>query len=158
EFMQQLRSADQKFQIIVTGDLSRQGDARELALARLYFESEIDLNPPNGRYVGLYAGDNALAIPGNHDHWAGAPLPIGASVSNYYQYFGRSLPAVRSVALDSRGRMLTLIEIDSDADVRPNSVQRAFARGSFCSQLHALDTMLKPRTDVEVRALIIHHA
>ncbi|MGW8393050.1 metallophosphoesterase family protein [Pseudoduganella sp. HUAS MS19] len=158
EFVNGMRDNDEKFQIIVTGDLSRQGDAPELALARRFFESEIDLSPPNGRFVGLHTGGNTLTIPGNHDHWAGVALPIGATPSNYYHYFIRSLPAFRTIPLGRKGHVLTLIEIDSDADVPPNSIQRAFARGSFRSQLLKLDQALAPQEDFEVRVLVIHHA
>lgn len=158
EFVNCMRESDEKFQIIVTGDLSRQGDAPELALARRFFESEIDLSPPNGRYVGLYTGGNTLTIPGNHDHWAGVSLPIGATPSNYYHYFVRSLPTTRHIPLGRKGHVLTLIEIDSDADVPPNSIQRVFARGSFRSQLLKLDKVLAPQDEFEVRVLVIHHA
>lgn len=158
EFVEGLRASDEKFQILVTGDLSRNGDAHELALARRYFESEIDLSPPNGRYVGLYTGGNTLTIPGNHDHWAGVSLPIGATPSNYFHYFIRSLPAIRNIPLGSNGHVLTLIDIDSDADVPPNSIQRAFARGSFRSQLLTLDKVLGPKSELEVRVLVVHHA
>ena len=157
-FVEGLRASDEQFQILVTGDLSRNGDAHELALARRYFESEIDLSPPNGRYVGLYTGGNTLTIPGNHDHWAGKSLPIGATPSNYFHYFIRSLPAIRSIPLGSKGHVLTLIDIDSDADVPPNSIQRAFARGSFRSQLLTLDKGLAPQGELEVRVLVVHHA
>jgi len=158
EFVEGLRASDEKFQILVTGDLRRNGDAHELALARRYFESEIDLSPPNGRYVGLYTGGDTLTIPGNHDHWAGISLPIGATPSNYFHYFIRSLPAIRNIPLGSKGHVLTLIDIDSDADVPPNSIQRAFARGSFRSQLLTLDKVLGPKGELEVRVLVVHHA
>jgi hypothetical protein len=158
EFVADLRSRDEQFQILVTGDLSRNGDADELALAGRFFESEIDLIPPNGDYVGLNAAGKIIAIPGNHDHWAGLPVPIGATPTNFYHYFIRSLPATRSFPLGKHGHELTLIELDSDADVRPNSIQRTWARGSFCSQLKLLDTMLAARKEREIRALVIHHA
>jgi hypothetical protein len=158
EFVEELRASDEKFQIIVTGDLSRQGDAPELSLARRFFESEIDLMPPYGDYVGLKAYGKILAIPGNHDHWAGVPVPVGATPSSYYRYFIDALPATHSIPLGRHGHVLTLLEIDSDADVRPNSIQRAFARGSFRSQLQRLDAMLTPRAEREVRVLAIHHA
>jgi len=158
EFVRRLEASDEPFQIIVTGDLSRQGEAPELALARRYVESEIDLNPPNGRYVGLYAGGISHTIPGNHDHWAGTPLPHAATPSNYYQYFKRALPATRSVSLGSKGHLLTLIDVDSDADVPSNSIQRIFARGSFRSQLLHLDAALEKQAEFEVRVLVIHHA
>jgi len=158
EFVERLRANDEKFQILVTGDLSRKGDAPELALARRYFESEIDLLPPNGDYVGLYAAGKILAIPGNHDHWAGMPMPVGATPSSFYHYFIDSLPATRSIALGPHGHELTLLEVDSDADVRPNSIQRAYARGNFSSQLKQLDATLRTCGDKEVRVLVIHHA
>jgi len=158
EFVDNLRDSDEKFQILVTGDLSRNGDASELALARRYFESEIDLLPPYGDYVGLRAAGKVIAIPGNHDHWAGLAVPLGAAPSNFYHYFIRPLPAIRSFPLGNHGHELTLIELDSDADVRPNSIQRTYARGSFCSQLQQLDARLEPRKTGEARALVIHHA
>lgn len=158
EFVEDLRASDEKFQILVTGDLSRNGDAHELALARRFFESEIDILPPNGDYVGLHAAGKVIAIPGNHDHWAGISVPIGATPSNFYHYFIRSMPAIRSLPLGNQGHELSLIELDSDADVRPNSIQRTYARGSFGSQLQLLDAMLEPRKVREVRALLIHHA
>lgn len=158
KFVHQLRASDEKFQIVVTGDLSRKGDAPELALARRYFESEIDLIPPAGDYVGLHAAGRIITIPGNHDHWAGAPIPVGTTPSSYYHYFIDSLPAKRSIPLGSQGHELTLLEVDSDADVRPNSIQRTYARGNFSSQLQQLDAALPARGEREIRVLLIHHA
>ncbi|WP_374582873.1 metallophosphoesterase [Pseudoduganella sp.] len=158
QFVEDLRAADEKFHLIATGDLSRDGDVQDLALARNYLEQEIDLNPPAGNFSGLHAGSRLLAIPGNHDHWAGHPTPVGNGASNFYAALSRALPATHSFPLGRHGHMLLLVEVDSDADVAANSSQRTFARGSFTSQLHKLDALLAPRPAQELRVLAIHHA
>lgn len=158
QLIEDLRGSDQHFRLLATGDLSRDGDLHDLLLARTYLEQEIDLNPPAGNFSGLHAGSRLLAIPGNHDHWAGHPTPIGKGASQFSAALPRALPATHSFPLGRYGHMLRLIEVDSDADVPPNSAQRTLARGNFLSQLHKLDAMLAPRPAQELRVLAIHHA
>lgn len=157
QFVDDLRSRDEQFHVLATGDLSRTGDSQELALARRFLEREIDLQPPIGNFAGLYAADKLIVIPGNHDHWAGTAGPIGATPSAYYHRFLVALPQTSSIPLGTHGHTLSLIQVDSDADVRPNSIVRIFARGSFSSQLRTLDAALTARADKEVRVLLIHH-
>ncbi|WP_028101053.1 metallophosphoesterase family protein [Pseudoduganella violaceinigra] len=158
KFVDDLRDRDEKFHILVSGDVSRFGDWQELALAQRFLERQIDLDPASGDTVGLCAAGRLLTIPGNHDHWAGNAGPVGATPSSYYSRFIEELPHMTCFPLGSHGRTLRLIEIDSDADVLPNSIQRIYARGNFSSQLKKLDTQLEPRPEREVRTLLIHHS
>lgn len=70
------------------------------------------------------------------------------------------LPALSSMPIPGSGRQLTLMRIDTDADVGPFTSEKNLARGHFPSQLNSLDAALskqKPQTD-EVRVLMLHHS
>lgn len=157
-FIEDLRGTDERFHILVTGDVSRYGDSSELTLAQRFLDQEVDLAPPAGDYVGLSAAGRVRTIPGNHDHWAGTAGPVGAKPSGFYARFIGDLPNISRHRLGNHGHFLSLLEVDSDADVTPNSVQRIYARGNFSSQLSKLDTQLRPRQASEVRIMLIHHS
>lgn len=155
--IQSLQEADENFRLVVTGDLTRYGDYDELALARKFLEQEIDLNPPAKNYVGLYASDQLQAIPGNHDHWAGSKLPIGATPSIYYHHFFNDIPGISELPLGGSGQSLRLLHVDSDHGVPANSIQRLLARGSFGDQLERLDSLLDDMAEGGLCALLVHH-
>ena len=65
----------------MTGHLSALGDGLEFDNADDFLYPQLDLNPPNGNFVGLHhTGWRDYAIPGNHDHWPGA-RPSGAGLT-----------------------------------------------------------------------------
>lgn len=157
-FTQDLRERENDCALIVTGDLSRWGDHAELTAAQAFITSSVDMQPPHREQIGLYFGENALIIPGNHDHWAGVAPPVGATPSCYRHVFHRHrTPSERVIALPN-GRKIRFIHVDSDADVNANSWSRLLARGHFVSQLDALDASLPAKRQDEVRVLVIHHS
>lgn len=145
--------------VIVTGDVTRVGDGVEFDTANDFLSSQIDLNPPQGNYVGLHCSKWLdTAIPGNHDHWPGKPVVFGGPHSTFARYFPPSkFPYVCNITL-SNGRILQLIGINTDADVNPNGLKRLRAVGSFQTQLAAVAPRLGKKTNAEIRVLLIHHS
>lgn len=140
--------------LVHTGDLTRLGGARQLALARRYFTQRLDT--ARGA-VGLddpTALD--LSVPGNHDHWPGNGWVLGRPTPVLRHAFPLLL-APRRVPL-AGGRSVLFAGIDSDADVWSWSPSRALARGAFRSQLRRLARRLPRPERGEVRVLLLHHS
>jgi 3',5'-cyclic AMP phosphodiesterase CpdA len=147
---------DEAAELIVTGDITRVGGILEFDLARTYLENE--LVPPEGNFVGLRNSNSLkLAIPGNHDHYAGMPLLVGGPTAGLAAMFPTMPQVVRS-PLGSRGHELTFLLINTDADVWPWGQNRMRACGSFVSQLHALRAQLSAKKEKEIRVLCLHHS
>lgn len=147
--------------VVVTGDITRVGDGVEFDTANDFLSSQIDLSPPNGRYVGLqFSKWLDTAIPGNHDHWPGWPIVRGGPHLTFWKYFpSGKLPYVWSRTLKN-GRVLKLIGINTDADVDPSGkgFKRDRAVGSFQTQLAAVAPKLGAPTNAEIRVLLMHHS
>jgi Icc-related predicted phosphoesterase len=147
--------AEENAVLVITGDLTTVGNSDEYATARDYLGNV--LKPPKGNYLGLkYAQWNELCIPGNHDHWPGAPVIIGPINGDLSKTFG-SLPQQAVITLPS-GYKLRFLRIDSDADISPYGSNRIMARGSFKSQLEKLGSMLGVPETNEIRVLLLHHS
>jgi 3',5'-cyclic AMP phosphodiesterase CpdA len=147
--------AEEDAMLVITGDLTTVGNSDEYATARAYLGDL--LKPPKGNYLGLkYAQWKDSAIPGNHDHWPGAPVIIGPINGDLSKTFG-SLPRQAVVPLHG-GINLRFLCIDSDADVSPYGSNRVLARGSFKSQLVKLASKLNVPQPKEVRVLLLHHS
>jgi predicted phosphodiesterase len=160
DFSANLLAEEPDCMLIVSGDLSRYGDYRELRSARALIESSVDIAPPLREQVGLYFHSAACLIPGNHDHWAGVATPIGAAPSDYSAvFFDQPTPSEYVLDLrDEEGMKLRFIRINSDADIQPNSLNRLLAKGHFTSELNVLSASLPARPDNEIRVLMIHHS
>jgi len=160
EFLEnELRSKNEDPHIVITGDLTRVGDAAELQLAQQYIDSAIVLGTPTvGRLTGLAANGSSTAIPGNHDHWGGTPPPSGGAGSTAYAQMALNLPDVvyPPVTL-SNGRQLVFIRVDSDADVPARSLHRTLAIGEFLHHIQAALPLQAPAPE-EVRVMLIHHS
>jgi hypothetical protein len=157
EFVEGLKISDPGLRLIVSGDLSRFGGRRELALARSYIEDKIDTAPPRKRMVGLRLGEQSLVIPGNHDQWGGTAGPGGVLGPNYSAVFSRPLPFIEEVALGNRTRIVFLC-VDSDANVTRLSPNRVLAIGAFQTQLDDLNKLLHTKRADEFRIVLIHHS
>ena len=144
--------------LLVTGDLTRVGDGVEFDNADDFLCSGLDLNPPNGNFVGLHhRGWLQHAIPGNHDHWPGLPTIWGGPHSALKVYFP-TLPYVGPPLQLSNGRVLQIACINTDADVGPGSLSRAGGIGRFQNQLTALAPRLGARRPGYIRVLLMHHS
>lgn len=142
-------------ELILTGDVTRVGGVMEFDLARKYLEDE--LSPPLGKFVGLRDSHSLrLAIPGNHDHYAGVPLLVGGPTAGLTGMFPK-MPQVVTSPLGSNGHELTFLLINTDADVWAWGTDRMAARGSFRSQLNALRGIGTKR-EKEIRVLCLHHS
>lgn len=147
--------------LVVTGDLTACGKDDEFRLARSYIEQEIALPSRN---TGLrHATALARSIPGNHDHWPGSNRIMGGPSAELAKTFPLTtkppkLPfAPYPIQLDAT-RQLTIMGINSDADVRPIGITRGLARGRFQSQLNSLNGVLAPPRPGEIRVLLVHHS
>lgn len=144
--------------LILTGDVTRVGGVLEFDLARSFLKAE--LLPPVAKYVGLRDVDSLrLAIPGNHDHYAGIPVLVGGPTAGLAAMFPK-MPEVVSSPLGSDGHQLTFFLINTDADVPSWHPKRWAAKGSFVSQLETLREQLRhsPRDEKEIRVLCLHHS
>jgi hypothetical protein len=97
------------------------------------------------------------SITGNHDQWGGQNFPVGGGPLAAQALVPKTLPYVISQPLPN-GRRLLLAGIDTDADVSPRGLWRLFALGSFQSQLVALEQMLPPWKEDDIRVLLAHHS
>jgi 3',5'-cyclic AMP phosphodiesterase CpdA len=159
EFFYDLRNMETEVQLIVTGDLTAMAHRQEFDIANQFLAGI--LRGPEGDRVGLEVLNwSDRAIPGNHDHWAGKPIPIGGGRSPALRrYFPKDkLPQIQPVFPLGDGRQLRLLQIDTDADVGFRG--RLKALGSFVSQLKTLTTMLASLgpNDNEIRVLCLHHS
>jgi Calcineurin-like phosphoesterase len=149
--------------VVLTGDLTSCAAAAEFRFASQYLGATV---PMNGIPIGV--ADAALlaqrTVPGNHDHWPG----VRASAARPLVMFGRTSPALATtlapaprhhrLPLANSGVDLTIGLIDTDADVRPLGPSRGLARGSFVSQLNALQAAWGPPTPGEIRLVLLHHS
>lgn len=150
------RSMQPKPRLIVTGDFTTCCREEEFETAAEFLGSR--LMPPKGNRVGLGINNwKELSIPGNHDHWNGHPVIFGGPGPALKRRFP-SLPAVaRGISLNS-GHDLIFLCIDTDAGVWPYGRTRFYARGAFLEQLSALEKMLEPPRQKEIRVLLLHHS
>jgi hypothetical protein len=146
--------------LLVVGDHSRTGDSAELKLAFSYLQSYIDVGKPQGmRVLGLRAGPVQEVIPGNHDHWSGSFIPLGAGPSLYQRVARLPTPFVGGPVKLANGRQVVICGIDSDADVRPWSFNRLLAHGSFESELqHPAAQPAAPALADDIRVMLVHHS
>ena len=163
-FLRRLRRDDVPVHVVTTGDLTAWGDPAQFDKATAYLGDVVQDGPSR---VGLREPDWLdRAIPGNHDHWAGAraygtpwkfPQLLGPPAPPFYHLFG-TLPQVSTLPLPVSGLPpIRFIRVDTDADVRPYTRDRFFARGSFRSHLAWLDANLPPKSDGEIRVVLAHH-
>ncbi|WP_426175107.1 metallophosphoesterase family protein [Massilia sp. TWR1-2-2] len=157
DFVATLRAREPEARLLVTGDLSRFGGSDELLGARAFLEGEIDLSPALGNMAGLRLAGHIHAIPGNHDQWGGAAGPLSAWPSQYGGVFPTPLLRIDKVPL-SNGRHIAFLCIDSDADIKAQSVPRLLAHGAFQSQLQSLQATIGPKPANEFRIMLIHHS
>jgi len=146
---------NEKVEVIVTGDLTRVGAAWEFDMARLFLEKEV---PYRGKYIG-FKNPNSLkqAIPGNHDHYPGVASLVGGPTQALGQMFSNTFAPV-TVRLGS-SHELTILRINTDADVSAWGHLRWRAQGSFVSQINWLRSQLSgPPRKNEIRVLPLHHS
>jgi hypothetical protein len=133
------------FHVVVTGDLTTTGSAAQYSTVIAYLERHL-FDPSTKTSIGLRLGKTGYtAIPGNHDHWPGAPCtlvrPFTCMLGGPTAAFGATFPVrpIGYVPIDlGKGRTLALYGIDSDDGVQPDSFSRFSARGSFAAQCGAL--------------------
>jgi len=141
--------------LIVTGDLTAFGSEIQFETAAEYLGST--LKPPKGRHIGLREKTwRNLAIPGNHDHWPGKRVILGAPTGGLSTYFP-DLPAEYLFRLSS-GHLMRFLRLDSDVDVSPLGSKRFLARGCFSSHLETLANQLPDPQEKEIRVLLLHHS
>lgn len=145
--------------LVMTGDLTRVGGDTEFDRADDFLISQVDLSPPNGRFVGLHCHSwKNDAIPGNHDHWIGQSVIWGGPGAAFPHYFPPgNFPYVLPPITLTNGRVLEIIGINTDADVSPYGLKRFRAVGSFQNQLAAAAKVGR-KHDGRIRILLMHHS
>jgi hypothetical protein len=101
-------------QLIVSGDLTRNGAKQQLERAETFLGNRLQL--PYGTAGLEQANWRELAIPGNHDQWPGRNRPLGRPKIDIKKEFGA--PAIVPVLLPGN-RTAEFLRIDTDADVHP---------------------------------------
>ncbi|MBI2738499.1 MAG: metallophosphoesterase [Rhodospirillales bacterium] len=140
--------------LIVTGDLTANGHADQFNIADQFLAQR-----SVGRSLGLGRRDwSRLSVPGNHDQWPGTNLMCGSPTPGLTSTFPDSFPRISAPLQLGNGSTLRFISVDSDADVRRLGMGRALARGSFVSQLSALEKALPRKEPDETRVLVLHHS
>jgi DNA repair exonuclease SbcCD nuclease subunit len=158
EFCAQFTERREQFELVVTGDFTRCGGPSEIATARAFLGSSVDLNPPAGNLVGLRLGAVPVAsITGNHDQWGGLNRPWGGGPLAAGALVPSNMPFVLQYPL-ANGRRLLLAGVDTDADINPRGMKRVLAMGSFQNQLVALDQKLPRWQPGDIRVLMSHHS
>jgi 3',5'-cyclic AMP phosphodiesterase CpdA len=146
---------DESPYVVLTGDVTACGKVEEFALAKQFISASI---PTTNRTAGLYLPDLlARSISGNHDQWPGSLRVVGKPTAG----LGSTMPKLPFTPMTIRlknGKRLTLIGIDSDADVFAGGLTRFLARGKFVSQLVALQKQIGPAAADEIRVMLIHHS
>jgi 3',5'-cyclic AMP phosphodiesterase CpdA len=146
----------ERSRLLVTGDLTSCGRDTEFALAAQFLQDKINL--AGGRSTGLQVKDALLhAIPGNHDQWSGVASPLGPGKRDLSGVFP-DMPIKPIRIYLKKGRWLTILGIDSDADIQTWSDDRVRARGEFMSQINTLSTSTKRCDRKEIRVLLVHHS
>jgi hypothetical protein len=151
EFYEQLVKQEKHVQVILSGDATAFGKPDEFNNAHNFITAQL-------HGVGMGAR-NYASIPGNHDHWPGSGRIVGRPTIGLSKYFPPPrapswvglLPAVQPFRL-------TLIQINTDADVYSYSRGRVMARGKFHNQIAFLDRHLPPKAADEKRILLLHHS
>lgn len=156
-FIAGLQQANERFELIVTGDFTRCGGSTDITAATSYFTGALQLHHAgNATGLGLPQMPDA-SIPGNHDHWGGRNQPLGGGPLAAGALIPKTFPYVTQRPL-LYGITLVLAGIDTDAAVHPLSLKRFMAVGSFQQQLASLQGMLTPKAKREVRILLSHHS
>jgi hypothetical protein len=152
------RVAEGLTRLVITGDLTTCGADIEFETARAFLTGGAVLS--RERTVGLRAeGAFELAIPGNHDHWPGAPTLVGDPSNSLWDLFPQRPMTPCIIDLTEQHRLVVL-GINTDEDVHPTGPSRVYARGRFASQLDALDRQIEAheRRKGDILVLAMHHS
>ncbi len=151
-----LRRRDHGALLAISGDLTSNGAVAQFDLARGFLE-QTGSNSPFGFGLGERRWAD-LAIPGNHDRWPGSNIVLGPPTTGFAACFPHPFPIVRPPVALAGGATLRFVLVDGDADVGWASLDRGLGRGSFLTQLRALDASLPAIEGQEIRVMLLHHA
>lgn len=143
--------------VIVTGDVTAFGKQSHFDNAREFLFGRFVLNRRHG--IGLNSPTDLGIIPGNHDYFAGMPIPVGHRTGHFSKFFSRALPEVSWTVPLPDGRRLRFLEIDCDHDFEiGNRLPRITARASGRDHLSRLGGLLGrlPDTLHEPRIVLMH--
>jgi len=154
KFWGELRRTDAEAKLVVSGDVTRCGGTVELDNAESFLSAKLSL--PVGQ-IGLgVATWRDHTIPGNHDHWPGNARIFGGPNPAVVPRLIVPNPTVQ--VLKSGGKTVQLININTDAGVRPNGFQRIFGIGEFRRELANVKVILSGMPEFDVRVLLMHHS
>ncbi len=156
QFFRGVCRRDPAAMMVVTGDLTSNGADPQFALAAGFLGAS-GAQSPFGFGLGL-PNWRERTIPGNHDQWPGSNRVVGQRRPGYGTCFPNPFPAVQPLIALANGVSIRFILMDSDSDVGSVSYDRFMGRGRFDSQMSALDGILPPIVEGEIRVMLIHHA
>lgn len=154
-FLIQRREGGEAEVVVVNGDLTANGAVAQFDLARSFLGVG-PAHPGFGLSLGL-ADWVETSVSGNHDQWPGSGRIVGWPTPGLAATFPHAFPFVRRFH-PAGGPPITVVMVDSDADVWPMSLDRFYARGRFARQLRQLGGVLPEREAEEIRVMVIHHA
>jgi Calcineurin-like phosphoesterase len=153
--LRRLQASEPDVELVVTGDLTACGSSDEFRAAENYLATSGKAR----HWLGLNCKDwKELSIAGNHDFWPGIRFQsLGFRNRSVRRLFPKDAHITPSI-VTPRGRSVVFLHLNSDADVRPFSPERAYACGSFRGALTELEKQMVHRDSNEIRVLLIHHS
>jgi 3',5'-cyclic AMP phosphodiesterase CpdA len=157
-----IREQEPSLALLATGDLTAYASDEQFTLAVEYLRDRASF--PEGRSLGLRLGQDAMVIPGNHDHWSGREAKNVFDLVMYggpTAMFRRTFPKMPVVQVEqwlSERRKLVMVGIDTDADLKPSTPSKFWARGDFVNQLDQAEDLFGADPTGEIRVLAMHHS
>jgi 3',5'-cyclic AMP phosphodiesterase CpdA len=146
-----------KVAVIVTGDVTAFGSKEHFDNAAEFLHGKFVTGKRHR--LGLQLGTKVGIIPGNHDYFAGMPLPVGHHTGHFAGFFTRALPNLSWTVPLPDGRQLRFLEIDCDHDFELHGTKpRITARASGIEHLQTLEAQLQVLSSDarEPRILLMH--
>lgn len=168
--------------VVVSGDLTVSGATEELAVAQAYLGGRFPIARLPGPAFEMGLGTSprrpVLTIPGNHDHWDGQRITMGAYNSALYPGDFDPTPWRQTLASADGALTLELVGVDSNSGWQPGpgrpllaGMQARMAQGMLTpSQIATVRAWYRQRQQRPaaaaptaeqpslVRALLCHHS
>ena len=153
---------DQPLYLVVSGDLTAGGYACEFAVAHAFLRTRprIQRSAPGNLFGLAMPDDHLAAVPGNHDHWRGAPKfrpPPAYSPKTIRAQFRRTPWRKRWPSQGPTG--VELFGVDSNSGLA-GTATNTFAKGAISTtEFDELDALLTASVGSGlVKAIVCHHS
>ena len=155
-----------KLHIVVSGDLTAAGTAKEFAVAHSFVRGKLRINRTHRSEIGLNALDkHIVSVPGNHDHWAGKKFPPKAYTPGIMIRHFEPTPWVAKWFSPGGKLEVEVYGIDSNS-IFASGETNLLAKGGFSqTELTRVEDLLTQSTasttrsmSRRVRILVTHHS